>query len=86
MEALGNVNILFQSGPEVDPYFSILMPDPSVGWRRARFLSRNFADFFQPWGSTASATRSNRADISEAKLSRPPILHELESSEFNTRV
>jgi hypothetical protein len=28
--ALGNVDILVCFGPEVDPYFSILMPDPPV--------------------------------------------------------
>jgi hypothetical protein len=39
--ALGNVDILVRSKPEVDPYFSIMMPDPPVGWRRARFLRRN---------------------------------------------
>jgi hypothetical protein len=31
-------------GPEVDPYFSILMPDTPVGWWRAWFLLRNDAD------------------------------------------
>jgi hypothetical protein len=32
---LGIVDIYVQSGPEVDPYFLILMPDPLIGWRRA---------------------------------------------------
>jgi hypothetical protein len=32
---LGSVDIYVQSGPEVDPYFLILMPDPLIGWRRA---------------------------------------------------
>jgi hypothetical protein len=41
---LGNVDILVCSGPEVDPDFSISMPDPSVGWQRAWFLLRNDAD------------------------------------------
>jgi hypothetical protein len=44
MAALGNVDILVRSRLEVDPYFSILMSDPSVGWRRAWFLLRNDAD------------------------------------------
>jgi hypothetical protein len=42
--ALGNVDILVCSGPEVDPNFSIPMPDPPVGWQRAWFLLRNDAD------------------------------------------
>jgi hypothetical protein len=42
--ALGNVDILVRSRPEVDPYFSILMPDYPVGWRRAWFLLRNDVD------------------------------------------
>jgi hypothetical protein len=29
---LGNVDISIRSGPEVDSYFSILMPDPPIGW------------------------------------------------------
>jgi hypothetical protein len=32
----------------VDPYFSILMPDPPVGWRRAWFLLRNNANELLP--------------------------------------
>jgi hypothetical protein len=35
MMALGNVDILVRSGPEVDPYFSIPIPDPPVRWHRA---------------------------------------------------
>jgi hypothetical protein len=46
--ALGNVDILVRSGPEVGPYFSILMPDPLVGWRRAWFLLKNNADVLLP--------------------------------------
>jgi hypothetical protein len=42
--ALGNVDILVHSGPEVDPNFFVLMPDPPVGWRRTWFLLRNDAD------------------------------------------
>jgi hypothetical protein len=42
------VDILFHSGLEVDPYFSILMPDPPVGWRRAWFLLKNDADMPLP--------------------------------------
>jgi hypothetical protein len=42
--ALGNVDISVRSRPEVDPYFSILMLDPSVWWRRAWLLLRNDAD------------------------------------------
>jgi hypothetical protein len=46
--ALGNVDILVYSGPEVDPNFSILMSDPLVGWRRTWFLLRNGADTLFP--------------------------------------
>jgi hypothetical protein len=42
--AIGNVDILVCSGPEVDPYFSIPMPDPLVECRRTWFLLRNAAD------------------------------------------
>jgi hypothetical protein len=41
---LGNVDILVCFGPEADPYFSILVPDPPLGWRRAWFLLRNDTD------------------------------------------
>jgi hypothetical protein len=41
---LGNVDILVCSGPEVDPYFSIMMSDPPVGWWRGWFFLRNDAD------------------------------------------
>jgi hypothetical protein len=44
MVALGNMDILVRSGPEVDHYFSIPTPDPPVGWWRAWFLLRNDAD------------------------------------------
>jgi hypothetical protein len=33
--ALGSVDILVDSRLEVDPYFSIPLPDPLVGWQRA---------------------------------------------------
>jgi hypothetical protein len=46
--ALGNVDILVHSGPEVDPDFSIPMPDPPVRWQRAWFLLRNDADTSLP--------------------------------------
>jgi hypothetical protein len=46
--ALGNVDILVRSGPEVGPYFSIPMPDPLVGCRRTWFLLRNDADMPLP--------------------------------------
>jgi hypothetical protein len=36
------------SGPTVDPNFSILMPEPSVGWWRAWFLLRNDANTLLP--------------------------------------
>jgi hypothetical protein len=42
--ALGNVDILVLFEPAVDPYFSITMPDPPVGWWRAWFLLRNDTD------------------------------------------
>jgi hypothetical protein len=38
------VDISVRFGLEVDPYFSILMLDPLVGWQRARFLLRNDID------------------------------------------
>jgi hypothetical protein len=41
---MGGMDISARSGPEVDPYFSILMRDPSVGWWRAWFLLRKDAD------------------------------------------
>jgi hypothetical protein len=41
---LGSVDILAQSRSEVDPYFSILMPDPSVAWWKMWFFLRNDAD------------------------------------------
>jgi hypothetical protein len=41
---LGSVNILVHSGPETDHYFSIPLPDPPVGCRKAWFLLRNDAD------------------------------------------
>jgi hypothetical protein len=42
------VNILIRSGPKVDPYFSVLMPDPPIRWRRAWFLLRNDANASLP--------------------------------------
>jgi hypothetical protein len=42
--ALGNVDILVRSRPEVDPYISIMMLDPPIGWRRAWFLLSNDTD------------------------------------------
>jgi hypothetical protein len=42
--ALGNVDIFVRFRPKVDPYFSVLMPGPLVGWRRAWFLLRDDAD------------------------------------------
>jgi hypothetical protein len=41
---LGGVDIYFQTRPEVDPYFLILMLDPLVLWWRAWFLLRDDAD------------------------------------------
>jgi hypothetical protein len=38
------VDILVHSSLEVDPYFSISMLNPPVGWRRAWFLLRNNTD------------------------------------------
>jgi hypothetical protein len=46
--ALGNVDILVYSRPEVDPYFSIPMLDPPIGWWRAWYLLRNDADALLP--------------------------------------
>jgi hypothetical protein len=46
--ALGNVDILVCSGPKVDPYFSIPMPDPPIGWQRTWFLLSNNADASLP--------------------------------------
>jgi hypothetical protein len=42
--ALCNVDILVRSGPEVDPYISILMPDPPIEWQRAWFFPSNDTD------------------------------------------
>jgi hypothetical protein len=39
--ALGSVDILVRSGPEIAPFFSILLLDPLVGWQKAWFLLRN---------------------------------------------
>jgi hypothetical protein len=38
------VPISVHSEPEVEPYFSILVPDPPVGWWRALFLLMNDAN------------------------------------------
>jgi hypothetical protein len=46
--ALGNVDILVRSRPRVDPYFSILLLDPSIRWRKAWFLLKNDADMSLP--------------------------------------
>jgi hypothetical protein len=46
--ALDNVDILVRSELQVNPYFSIPMPDPLVGWRRAWFLLRNDTDALFP--------------------------------------
>jgi hypothetical protein len=46
--ALGCVDISVCSGLEIDPYFSIPLPDPLVGWRKAWFLLRNDADASLP--------------------------------------
>jgi hypothetical protein len=43
---MGSMDISAHSGPEVDPYFSILMRDPSARWRRAWFLLRK--DAYEP--------------------------------------
>jgi hypothetical protein len=48
LAALGNVDILVCSGLEVNPYFSISMPDPPVGWQRPLFLLRNNTDALFP--------------------------------------
>jgi hypothetical protein len=45
---MGNFDILVRFEPEVDPYFSIPMPDPLVEWWRAWFLLRNNADASLP--------------------------------------
>jgi hypothetical protein len=42
--ALGNVDIFVRFRPKVDPYFSVLMPVPPIGWRRAWFLLRDDTD------------------------------------------
>jgi hypothetical protein len=46
--ALGNVDFLVCSRHEVDPYFSVPMPDPPGGWQRTWFLLRNDADVLLP--------------------------------------
>jgi hypothetical protein len=42
--APGSVDLLVNSRPEIDPYFSILLPDPLIGWQKAWFFLRNAAD------------------------------------------
>jgi hypothetical protein len=42
--SLGYVDILVHSRPEANPYFSILLPEPLVGWGKAWFLLKNDAD------------------------------------------
>jgi hypothetical protein len=42
------VDILVRSRTRVDPYFSILLLDPSVRWRKAWFLLKNDADTSLP--------------------------------------
>jgi hypothetical protein len=44
MTSLGNVCILVQSGPRVDPNFHLMMPDPPFGWQKILFLLGNDAD------------------------------------------
>jgi hypothetical protein len=46
--SLSSVDILVCSGPEVDPYFSIPLPDPPVGWWEAWFLMKNDTDALLP--------------------------------------
>jgi hypothetical protein len=47
-ELLGGVDIYVWSGPKVDPYFLIPMPDPLIKWRRAWFLLRQDANMPLP--------------------------------------
>jgi hypothetical protein len=44
MMVLSNVGILVRSSPEVDPYFSVPIPDPLVRYQRAWFLLKNDVD------------------------------------------
>jgi hypothetical protein len=46
--SLGSVDILVHSGPEVDPYFSIPLPDPPIGWQKSWFLLKYDADTLLP--------------------------------------
>jgi hypothetical protein len=41
VKVLGSVDIFVRSGPRVDPYFCLLIFDPSVGWRKVWFFFRN---------------------------------------------
>jgi hypothetical protein len=46
--ALDSVDISVCFGPNIDPYFSISLLDPSVVWRKAWILQRNEADMPHP--------------------------------------
>jgi hypothetical protein len=46
--ALGNVDIFVRSGPRVDPYFHLLLADPSVRWQKVWFFLRNDTDVLLP--------------------------------------
>jgi hypothetical protein len=46
--SLGSVDISVHSGPRVGSYFSILQPNPPVGWRKAWFLLKDEADASLP--------------------------------------
>jgi hypothetical protein len=57
-----------------------LQPLQEIIWgllQRGLMGTGNFANFFQPRGSTTSSMRGDHADVSGAKLSHPPLLHEV---------
>jgi hypothetical protein len=45
---LGIVDILVRIGPRTEPYFLVLLPGPSVGWRKAWFLLKDEPEALLP--------------------------------------
>jgi hypothetical protein len=74
---LGIVDISALSGPIVDPYFSIPLPDPRIGQQKAWFLLRNDANALLPaFMAGHPITHPNwEYDVGQADLNRlQPLL------------